>query len=183
MNITGRLKILLAVAGLLALAAGARYLYQPLMANERGLREEIELKAALLGRYRRAVEEKRDWEERTRFAGEALEKTAPQLFSAKTRALAAARLQSFIEKKAEENGVKIKSVRTGKAEKLDTFTRVEVRVVFASGIRGLVNLLYDLNSSPKLMNVSEVTMKGGAEFTSTLTFEALAHVADEDEPG
>ncbi|MEE9614869.1 MAG: type II secretion system protein GspM [Thermodesulfobacteriota bacterium] len=183
MNISKRVQGLLAIAGVLALLVAGKAVYGFLVAHEQTLHEKVELKAALLERYRSTVEAKKDWEPRRERGAEALKEAGGLLFKARTQALAAARLQKFVQTKAREHKVNVKSVRIAKAVTLDEYSRVSVVVVTESGIRGLVDLLHDIDTSGRLMTVSAVTakgsvIKGSSRLSTTLTVDGLAVIEE-----
>ncbi len=137
-----------------------RLLYSPMMSYEKELIADIALKNDLVDRYKKVIEGKTKFVTSHRRDQALLNEAERLLLSAKTSPLAAAQLQSIIKANAQKNGVKIKSTQIGKVEEMGEFSKISVKVVTESGIRGLTGFLHGLEAYPRLLKISRTTVRG-----------------------
>ncbi|MBI3583154.1 MAG: hypothetical protein HY096_04295 [Nitrospinae bacterium] len=191
MNITKKIKKILIFGGiLLGITAFYTLFFEPLMKYEKIMEEDIALKEGLLTRYKATLEGRSDIEAKHRKGKTLLEKAKNRIFTAKTHALAAAQLQSIIQSSAGIHNVTIKSINIKKVEKpvplgvkigVEGYNTISLQLATYSNMRGLIDLLYDLETASRFINITSVTIKGeivkeASRLDATLIVEGLAEI-------
>ncbi|MBI5749323.1 MAG: hypothetical protein HZA00_09370 [Nitrospinae bacterium] len=191
MNITKKSKKILMFGGiLLGITAFYTLLFEPLMKYEKIMEEDIALKEGLLTRYKATLEGRSDIEAKHRKGKTLLERAKNRIFIAKTQALAAAQLQSIIQSSAGIHNVTIKSINIKKVEKpvplavkmgVEGYNTISLQLATYSNMRGLIDLLYDLETASRFINITSVTIKGeivkeASRLDATLIVEGLAEI-------
>src|SRR3990167_36742 len=191
MMITKEVRKVLIFGGILiGIIAFYTFLFEPLMKYETKMREDIALKTGLLNRYKTILEGRADIEARHRMEKTLLERAKNRIFFAKTQALAAAQLQSFIQNSAGRYNVTIKSMNIKKAEKLvpsgfktgtEGYKTIYLQFVTYGSIRGLIDFLYDLETAARFINITSATIKGeivkeASRLDATIIVEGLAEI-------
>lgn len=186
----GTKKVVILGVILIGIIAFYTLLFEPLRKYEEGMREDIALKTGLLNRYKIALEGKADLDVKSKRAKALIDRAKNRIFFAKTQALAAAQLQSMIQTSAGRHNVTIKSMNIKKTEKpaqsgfktgVEVYNTISIQIVTYSNIRGLIDLLYDLETAPRFINITSVTMKGeivkeASKLDATLIVEGLAEI-------
>jgi len=182
MKITKRLKKIIIFGGsLVCMLALYRFIYEPIIDYEKGMRQDLELKAGLISRYGKVIKEEDKFETSKRQFEISLDKAERLFLSAKTVALAAAQLQYLIQSKAQVYKVNIRNASIGKTEEMGDYRKVSVKVTTESGLRGLMSFLHDLESYPKFLKISKTILRGhvsnnASRINTTLIVEGLAAI-------
>lgn len=147
------------IGGIILLLIGLLYRFMPDSGSSSG--DDIAAKQEKLAKYQEIVEQKAALEAKLAALTEQLRQGEAGLSSKETPALASADIQNIINKIAEKNHVEITAVRVLKAEDADgkEFLRLPIQLTFNSTTRQLKDLLYDIESSPKILRVGDMTVR------------------------
>jgi len=162
------------IAGIILLLIGLIYRFMPDSGAASG--DDITAKQAKLAKYQEMVQQKAGLEAKLAALTEQVKQAEAGLSSKETPALASADIQNIINKIAEKSHVEITAVRVLKAEEADEkeFLRLPIQLTFNSTTRQLKDLLYDIEASPKILRIGDMTvrmirMKPEEQIQTTLT--------------
>jgi len=190
LQLTKGRKIIVAGLALLAFLAMI-YLFSSLNRSTHMVNEALDLKERKLDKYRQKLLEKKVVERELSTLQNTMKQAEAGLLTGKTVSLAAAEIQEIVTSIANAAGGQIKTVRilqpdrSGKA----MYLAIPVEVTINSTMRELTQLLYKLDSSPKLLRIAKlgISSRGGVlrhgrrgspvspvNLVATLTLEGFA---------
>lgn len=166
MELTRERKYIL-IAGVILLACGLVYRFYPALADVFSLEEEVAVKQAQIQKYQAVTAKKKGLQRKKNTLSKRLRALEKTLLKGTTTSLAAVDLQEFIKQVADAEGIEIESMRvmSPKQEEDSNYTLVPVRFVIESNIRQLKNLLFQIESAPRLLIVKELRVGSKAERT------------------
>lgn len=149
------------VAGLLLLLVGVVYRLYPMVQAALPDEEQLALRQAKLQKYARKVENKKTLAAAVATLERRVQRSEADLMAAKTPALAAADLQKTLRQISDRAGAEIKTMRvlTPSGDKEGYYVPIPVEVTVYSSIRQLMAILHGIESSRKLLRISNVTLR------------------------
>jgi Tfp pilus assembly protein PilO len=151
----------LIVAGAVVAAAVGGYLYvvEPLREHRRESEELAASREATLERRRILVAQRRALEEQLAEAARRLDEQDKRLLKGPTPPLAASELQKLVKDVATAANVEVRSERILPPVNRDGLQEVPLELTVAGGIRESVNLLHQIERSPKLLTLQDVKVR------------------------
>ncbi len=147
------------IVGAVLLLIGLVYRLMP----ENGVlpQDDIALKQEKLGKYREITAQKPALEAELATLQEQLKQAEAGLSSGDTPALASADIQNIISKIAEKSHSEVSAVRVLKAEDADNkdYLKLPIQLTLMSNTRQLKDFLYEIESSPKILKVAEMSVR------------------------
>ena len=160
-KLKGRKKnlLLLLLAGVLVVVIyefGAVAVFE----SQRKVRDELELKTKMLGRYDEFMKTGKDIEEGLGQVEKQVEAIQAKLLPGETPQIMAANLQEMLKKLSERNGIQIRSFRIGEPKELNFFLRVPVIIEInpTKSMSSLTYFLYDIENADKLLVISDLNL-------------------------
>lgn len=128
--------------------------------SQRKVRDELELKTKMLGRYDEFMKTGKDIEEGLGQVEKQVEAIQAKLLPGETPQIMAANLQEMLKKLSERNGIQIRSFRIGEPKELDFFLRVPVIIEInpTKSMSSLTYFLYDIENADKLLVISDLNL-------------------------
>jgi hypothetical protein len=150
-------RFLFAATGVAAAIFMYEFAVDPAVEYARTLREEIPMKAALLSRYKRTMQEGDQAERRVAHAMERLARTEERLLRGVTPALAAAELQELLKGLTAQNKVILRTTSVLSLEDVKPFKKVSLRIDFSTAsLKSVAGLLYDIEHHQKVLTIAEM---------------------------
>ena len=150
------------VAGLVLLACIAMvYLFNSFIRSSHTFNEALDLKQRKLAKYRQKVLEKKVLEQEVLGLQNAFKQGEAVLLTGKTPSLAAAEIQEIVTNISNAAGVQIMTVRILQPDRSgkEMYLAIPVEVTIISTMRQLTQLLYELDSSAKLLRVIKLGIR------------------------
>jgi Tfp pilus assembly protein PilO len=173
------------VAGLAVMALAAMiYLFNSINRSTHRFHEALNLKQDKLDKYRQKVLEKKIMERELLSLQTTFKQAEAALLTGKTVSLAAAEIQQIVTNITNAAGAQIMTVRILQPDRSakEMYVAIPVEVTVISTMRELTQLLYKLDSSPKLLRVIKLGIRsrarrrsseGPVNITTTLTVEGF----------
>ena len=167
------------IAGALLLAAGAVYRFAPDMTGFFGSSGDRVQKERRLARYRTLVREKDHLQDELAAVHQALARMEGRLLAGSTPALAGVDLQNFLNDLAARAQVRIESMRVLRTrDAAPGYQAVSVQAVFVAEMRQVEQMLYRLETGPKLLRVVDSRLvvnnpRQWRDIRATLTVEGF----------
>ncbi len=179
MELTRERKYIL-IAGAILLACGVVYRFYPVLIEAFSVEEELAVKQAQIHKYQATIAKKRGLQRTKEALEKRLRTLEKSLLTGNTPSLAAVNLQEFIKQVAGAEAIEIDSMRvmSARQEEGSSYTLVPVRFVINSNIRQLKNLLFQIESAPRLLIIRELRVDSKAEripgkIRTTMTVEGV----------
>ncbi len=168
------------IGGIILLLAGAVYRFYPSVNSIFSIADEVELKKDHIGKYLKVVERRKQADRENKYVNRQFKQMGASLLEGDTTSLAAVEIQNIINEIVEISNVEITTMQVMKpkeAEKQD-YTRIPVRFSIKSNIVQLKEILYKIESSPKLLIITEldsesVRSKEQKQIRSTIVVEGV----------
>ena len=168
------------IIGAILLAFGLIYRFYPALSDVFFLDQEAETLQAQIRKYQSVIAKKEGLQSEKSRLRNRLKSIEKSLLPGSTASLAAVNLQEFIKNAAEAEAIEIDSMRvmsTRQEEGLD-YTLVPVRFVINSNGRQLKNLLFQIESAPRLLIIRDLRVDSREERTpgklrATMTVEGV----------
>lgn len=158
------------IVGVLLLLAGLIYRFQPFDGS--GLEGgAIEIQQKMLAKYSQLINENQDIDKRLARAEKAEKSLFGMLLTGSTPALAAVDIQNTLTRLGERTKVSIDRVSVKKPEKFKQGSMMAIPVQFSvdSSVRQLRDLITAIESSDKLLRITEMTSRATAKEGSAVT--------------
>jgi len=151
-------KILLLLAGIVAIILVISFGVLPLVQAKKKAEEEIVLKKRALLRYDQFLQNRKAIEEQLARTSKEYEGIQQRLLSGETPQLGAASLQEIVKRLSDKNGVGIRSVRILEPKELNVYMKVSLHIDFnpISSMLGLGQFMYDIEHHEKELMISEM---------------------------
>lgn len=151
----------LLIGGILLLLAGAVYRFYPSIPALHLDGNAVVFKERELSKYRKAVQEKKALEALLLSRERALARAESGLLSQKTPALASVEIQNMLNDIADQKGIDIKSMRVVEPKPLGQgeYVTVPLDVTVSGDIRQLKEMLFQIETSPKLLRFSIIRIR------------------------
>ena len=149
------------IIGAVLLVCGMLYRFYPAITGFFSVADEAAVKQAQIRKYQSVTAEKKTLQKQKSVLQKRLKKLEGSLLKGTTASLAAVNLQDFIKEIADANEIEISSVRVLSAEtgeKDAKYALIPVRFSIISGVRQFKNLLYEIETAPKLLIVTELSV-------------------------
>lgn len=179
MELTRERKTIL-IAGAILLACALLYRFAPAISDAFSVGEEAEVMQAQIRNYQSVIAKQEGLQKEIRNLRDRLQSIEKRLLPGSTASLAAVNLQEFIKKVADAEDIEVDSMRvmSARQEEGARFTLVPVRFVINSNARQLKDLLFQIESGPRLLIVRDLRVDSRAERTpgelrSILTVEGV----------
>ncbi len=173
-----RLNYILVGGGALILL-GLAYRVLPLLGSVSST-EEAMLKEKQAAKYRQAVQERADLEEKFSTLKRTLEQLESGASNGETPSLAAADIQKIVDEISSRSEVSIKAVRVLKPEQssFENYLSIPVELSFNCSIRQLEELLYSIDTSPRSLTVTkaQVNVIEGGRYDQVQVFLTVAGI-------
>jgi len=168
------------IGGIILLLAGAFYRFYPGIYSTISIADEVELKKNHMGKYLKVVERQKQADRENKYVKKQFKRLEAGLLEGETNSLAAVEIQNIINEIVEISNIEIVTMQVMKpkeAEKQD-YIRIPVRFSIKSNIVQLKEILYKIESSPKLLIITEldsetVRSKEQKEIRSTIVVEGV----------
>jgi hypothetical protein len=167
-------------AGALLLLIGAVYRFFPEIEAFQPSGEEIILKQKKLIKYRQTVEERSQTDAKLIALNRSLERSEAGLLNGETPALAAVDIQNILNQIASKSKVEVKAMRVLEpAEPEDgppvkaQFLRIPVQITVNSSIRQFKEILYGIETSSKLLRITEMKITAGRSKPAEQIYSSL----------
>lgn len=149
------------IAGAILLLIGAVYRFYPDVRQFFSFQNEFALKRKNLIKYQQMVKEKNALEAALSAMEGQLQTAEAGLLSGETAAIAAVEIQNTLNEIAEENNVEIRSMQVMKPEgqKDEPYVSVPVQISIQTNTRGLKNVLYGIEASPKTFHITNLRVR------------------------
>jgi len=178
-TLTKERKIIL-IVGAILLLLGLVYNLAPSFSEWLAEDETLGLKEQKLLKYRAKVKEKASFAQQEKSLGSRLRRIEAGLLTPKTPALAAVDIQTMVRDIAARYGAEIKTMRILSAvpDSDHAYVAIPVEVTLSSSIRQLVEVLYGIETSTRLLHVADITARAaggrrGNTILSTMTVEGF----------
>ena len=155
------------IAGVILLACGLVYRFSPALADVFAVEEKADVMQTQIRKYQSVIAKKKGLQREKQVLGKRLNSIEKRLLPGSTAALAAVNLQEFIKKVAGAEGIEIETMRVMSARQAEgsSYTLVPLRFVITSDMRQLKDLLFQIESGPRLLIVRELRVDSRAERT------------------
>ena len=142
----------LLIAGAVLLLCGFVYWLLPFFEGVQNGEGDIAAQMKRIAKYRQTLKGRGELEARLVSLNKSLERAEAGLLTGKTAALAAADIQNVLNEIAIGSGVEIKSIQVLKSQQKDTepYIGVPVQFTVSATIRQLKDILYKVETSPKI---------------------------------
>jgi len=159
-NITKERKYLL-IAGSVLLLLGVLYRFSPTLQDLKPTESEIVLKKKKILKYRNEVLKEPQLQSHLAALNRNVKQDDFGLLSGKTPALSAVEIQNALNEVSGEIDINIDTMRVLKPVDLENmdYLSVPVQFSFKSTIRQLEKLLYKIESSPKIITVTQMSIR------------------------
>lgn len=139
--------------GAFLLLAGLIYRFHPVLTGLWPGEEETLIKTRKIAKYRETIQNSGDLEGRLVSLTRTLERFEPRLLAGDTAALAAVDIQNIVGDITGRAGVDVRTVRVLRPEELKgrNYIRIPVQFLVSCSIRQLRDILYGIESSPKIL--------------------------------
>jgi len=182
--LTNERKVIL-IIGAILLLLGLIYNLAPSFSGWLAEDETLGLKEQKLLKYKAKVNEKASFSQQEKSLQSRLRRIETGLLTPKTPALAAVDIQTMVRDIAVRYGAEIKTMRILSAVPEDdqAYVAIPVEVTLSSSIRQLVEVLYGIETSTRLMHVADITARAaggrsGDTILSTMTVEGFMKKKD-----
>ena len=149
------------IAGAVLLACGLVYRFYPALSGYFSVADQAAVKQAQIRKYQSAVAQKKSLQKQKSILQNRLKKLETSLLTGTTASLAAVNLQDFIKKIADANDIEINSTRvmSPESEKEEAkYQLIPVRFSITSGVPQFKNLLYEIETAPRLLIITELSV-------------------------
>lgn len=171
----------LLIGGAVLLLCGFVFWLFPFFEGVRNGEGDIAAQMKRVAKYRQTLKGRGELEARLASLTKTLERAEAGLVTGKTAALAAAEIQNVLNEIAMGSGVEIKSIQVLKSPQKDTDPYVSVPVQFtvSAAIRQLKDILYKVETSPKIfltverIGISVVGAGGPGQIRSDITVSGI----------
>lgn len=177
--LTRERKIIL-IGGAILLLLGLIYNLAPSVRRMFAEDESLALKEEKLTRYLAKVSEKTSYAQQAKALENRLRRIEAGLLTPKTPALAAVDIQTMIRDIAVRYGAEVKTMRILSAASSDdnAYVAIPVEVTLSADIRQLVEVLYGIETSSRLLHVVDLTARSagrrsGDTILATMTVEGF----------
>jgi len=168
------------IGGAILLLIGAIYRFFPEIEAFQPSGEEIVLKQKKLIKYRQTVEERSQTDAKLIALNRSLERSEAGLLNGETPALAAVDIQNILNQIAGKSKVEVKAMRVLEpAEPEDgppvkaQFLRIPVQITVNSTIRQFKEILYGIETSSKLLRITEMKITAGRSKPAEQIYSSL----------
>lgn len=182
--LTRERKIIL-IGGAILLLLGVIYNLAPRFQGVLSEDENLALKEEKLVRYLARVNEKASFVQQEKAYQNRLRRLEAGLLEPKTSALAAVDIQTMIRDIAVKHGAEVKTMRILSVVSSDdeAYVAIPVEVTLSSTVRQLVEVLYGIEASNRLMHVADLTARAaggrsGDKILATMTVEGFMKKQD-----
>jgi hypothetical protein len=185
MSITRNIKLsreqkwIITIGGILLVMASI-YRFYPTIQEAASVSDEAAVKIKQIQKYKDVIAKKKGLTAEKKRLENRLDKLEASLLSGSTPSLAAVNLQDFIKKISDAEGIDIRSIRVlgARSEKEQSYILIPVTFTFRSNTRQLKNLLYQIENSPDLLIIKELSVKSlmparPGEIEATITVEGV----------
>lgn len=154
--------------GVILLLLGVTYRFYPSIQGLLSNREDIELKKQKVSKYRVKASSHDPLKKRMDSSRSVLERVEAGLIDGETAALAAVNIQNVLNEIAYRGGTTIQSMQVLKPKKLSNegYLDVRVQLKFQSTIRQLKQMLYRIETTAKLLTISNLRIHANSEKSS-----------------
>lgn len=151
----------LLLVGAVVIFAAVFYRFFPVLENIESLEEEILLKERNLIKYRQIVKERNELEARQIALNNIVEKAETGLLDGKTASLGAVDIQNTLKEITDQRDMEVLTMRVLSPEnnEEDTYMAIPVQVTVRCTIRQLKEIIYRIESSPKLLKISDCRIR------------------------
>jgi len=136
-----------------------RFGVYPFLENQKRIREEIPVKLKQLDKYRQFVAGKSRSENNLKKIQSLAKKSAGKMLLGNTPPMAAADLQDILKTLSAKNRISIRSEKVLDAISTDFFIQIPVQIEFTTTITNLTNLLYDIETNDKFLNLIDLNIR------------------------
>jgi len=168
------------IIGSILLVMGGIYRLLPVFESMIPQKEILFAKQQKLAKYRQKAGTLDQKQAVYQAAAARLNRIESSLIKAKTSPLSAVRIQQLLDQFGEKSGVKIKSMRilTGSHKTDAPYDPIPVEVTLLSDIKQLVDMLYEIERSKKLLIIKQLRCRSGYvkksdKILTTLTIEGF----------
>jgi len=168
------------IGGAILLLIGAIYRFFPEIEAFQPSGEEIVLKQKKLIKYRQTVQERSQTDAKLIALNRSLERSEAGLLNGETPALAAVDIQNILNQIASKSKVEVKAMRVLEpAEPEDgppvkaQFLRIPVQITVNSTIRQFKEILYGIETSSKLLRITEMKITAGRSKPAEQIYSSL----------
>ncbi len=161
LNKPDKRKKTLLLVGALVIFILVFYRFFPLLENIESLEEEILLKERNLIKYRQIVKERNELEARQIALNHSLEKAETRLLDGKTASLGAVDIQNTLKEITDKRDMEVLTMRVLRPEsnEEDIYMAIPVQITVRCTIRQLKEIIYRIESSPKLLKISDCRIR------------------------
>ena len=166
MKLPSNRTVRLLIVGALLLSIGAIYRFYPTIKGIFFLEEEIAVKTRQLRKFQKIEAEKRRLEASVASLVRSIDVAESGFLNGQTPALAAVDIQNLVNNIARRSEVEIQRMRVlapreneEENEALRNYVRVPVQVTLNGNIRQIKEILYGIESSPKLLSMDELRIR------------------------
>ncbi|MFO7839166.1 MAG: type II secretion system protein GspM [Desulfosalsimonadaceae bacterium] len=149
------------IAGALLLSLGLIYRFYPVVADFFSVSETVAVKKEQIHKYQKVIAGKKGLQKQKKMLEKRLKTLEKSLLTGTTASLAAVNVQDFIKKIADTEGIDIRSMRVlnPESEKEESkYMMIPVRFSITSGVRQFTNLLWQIESAPRLLIIQELSL-------------------------
>lgn len=149
------------IAGALLLTMGLIYRFYPVITDVFSVSETVAVKKEQIHKYQKEIAGKKRLQKRKNLLEKRLKTLEKSLLTGTTASLAAVNVQDFIKKVADVEGIEIRSMRVLNPEsekEKSQYMMIPVRFSIASGVREFKNLLYRIESAPRLLIIQDLSL-------------------------
>jgi len=167
-RLSKREKGLVACALLIFFLVLGRYLFvTPFLERREWVKSQLEIQPQLLEKNLRYLSRKKEMEEALEKARGELKSLEPALFSGDTAPVSASNLQETVQTLAAREGTQVVTTRVLNPEAMGLFVKIPIQVEISGQLDQVVNLIRGLESTDKLLVVSEFNVR--SIFTPAVT--------------
>lgn len=149
------------IAGVVLLAFGLVYRFYPALSGFFSVADQAAVKQSQIRKYQSVTAQKKSLQKQKKGLQKRLKNLETSLLTGTTASLAAVNLQDFIKKIADANEIEISSFRvlSPESEKEEAkYKLIPVRFSITSGVQQFKNLLYEIETAPRLLIVTDLSV-------------------------
>ena len=151
--------IVLVALSLLGLVLVRYLIVDPYLGRRAWVINQLEVLSQLLEKQKRFITQGKAFGQQTESLEAELKGLNSALLDGSTAPLAASALQKVVTEIASKSGVKIATTRVVNPQPDGPFSRISIRVDLNGRVSQIANLIKGIDSSPKLLLVSEITIR------------------------
>jgi len=156
----GRNSVLFLLLLVVAVILAYQFVFSPLVASQKKVRDDIALNEKVLARYDEYIKSGKEIQEGLDQLKQQVEAVQAKLLPGETPQINAANLQEILKKLSEKNGIQIRSFRIAEPKEMTFYLKIPV-IIEINPTRSMASLayfLYDIENYEKFLFISDLDL-------------------------